>query len=304
MKICLIQGGMSAEAEVSRSTGASFANALETLGFDFEILEASSDLPYQLYLKKPDLVFNALHGKYGEDGTVQGICEYLKIPYTGSGILASALCMDKIRSKRVARDCGIPTADFQVLHIDQGMSVADIKMDLPLVVKPSREGSSNGVSLCHSFAELEAGVKLAQKYDYKLLIEKKIEGKELTVPILSGRTLTPIEIRPKHGFYDYLNKYTKGNTEYLLPPEVSAEVIRDIQNYALRIFQEFEMRSYARIDFLLNQENKAFFMEANTLPGCTETSLLPKAAKHDGIAFEQLVLQLIDSAALDYAGLS
>lgn len=304
-KIAVLQGGMSAEREVSLNTAKAFVKALDELGHEYVVIDAKEDLPVQLAKYKPDVVLNALHGKYAEDGTVQGICEYMKIPYSGSGVLASALTMDKIKTKQVLLQDGFPTAEFQVLDFRiKNYSPSDIKLALPFVVKPSREGSSVGVSICKSADEVQKALDYAKKHDYRVLVEKFIKGSEITVPILGGKALTPIEIVPNEHFYDYEHKYTKGKTQYLLPPNKSPEVIKKVQELTEKIFVALDLRSYARIDFLVDEKNQPYLLEVNPLPGCTETSLVPKSAAHDGIPFKDFIQRLIDTAALDYEGLS
>lgn len=302
-KIALLLGGLGAEAEVSRSTGAGFKEALVELGYDFDVIDVGEDLALQLYKSKPDVALIALHGKYAEDGTVQGICEYLKIPYSGSGVLGSALCMDKILSKQLLISQGLPTPDYEALDARKiDIENYKLRLELPVVVKPSREGSSVGVSIVKQESELLPALKLAAQSDYQILIEEFIDGKEITVPIMMGKALTPIEIEPKVDFYNYENKYTAGKTEYHLPARVSDEVLAEAQKMSLEIFELLRMRTYGRIDFRLSQKNKLYFMEANSLPGCTPTSLLPKSALHMGIKFNEIVETLIKDSNLDYAG--
>jgi D-alanine-D-alanine ligase len=304
-KICVLQGGLSAEREVSKNTAKAFSKALDELGYSYQVIDVNEDLPRVLNDLKPDLVLNALHGKFGEDGTVQGICEYLKIPYSGSGVLASALTMDKIKTKQVLAQEGIPTAPFQVLNFKEKIYTAkDIRIALPFVVKPSREGSSVGVTICRKTEEIEPALKYARKHDYKVLIEDFIPGSEITVPILKGKALTPIEIVPNEHFYDYEHKYTKGKTNYLLPPNQEERIIQTLKLMAEKIFVALDLRGYGRIDFMLDKTGNPFLLEVNPLPGCTETSLLPKSAAYEGILFKEVIQILIDTAALDYEGVS
>lgn len=302
--IALLQGGLSSEREVSKSTGASMAKALDELGYKYSIIDVDSDLPKVLMDLRPDIALLALHGKYAEDGTVQGICEYLKIPYTGSGMLASALANDKLKSKEIVSFYDIPTANFEVLFTKlQDVNTYKAKMPFPLVVKPCREGSSVGVTICKEESQFRDALLLAAKHDSKILIEEFIKGPEVTVSVVDGKAYMPIEIRPKVDFYNYENKYTKGNTEYLLPPELKEEVIQNLKKYAEKIYQIIDARAYARIDFMVRNGEEPMFMEMNTLPGCTETSLLPKAVKYEGLSFADLIKLLIDKAGLDYEGL-
>lgn len=301
-RIALLVGGLSSERDVSLVTGKAFEGALKELGYPYSVIDAQSDLPQRLMSERPDVALLALHGKYAEDGAVQGICEYLKIPYSGSGILGSALCMDKILSKQILMQHQVPTADFEMLQFDDA-TLKNFKPHLapPFVVKPSRDGSSMGITICQSREELAGALQKAAQYDRQILVESYLEGPELTVSILNDRALTPIEIRPKQGFYDYKNKYTAGQTEYILPPQVNAALIKEVQELALKAHQVLQARTYSRVDFRLHR-GRPYVLEVNTLPGCTPTSLLPKAAQHDGISFVQVIDILIEKASLDYAG--
>lgn len=306
-KIALLVGGRSSEREVSLSSGAAFEEALKQLGHPYVLIDAQLDLPQRLIAERPDVVLIGLHGKYAEDGTLQGLCEYLKIPYTGSGVLGSALCMDKVLTKRVLKAESLPTADFALIEIK---SIAEIDHELreyswkgPVVVKPARDGSSQGISLCMTRDSLSSAVQTAAKFDRQILIESYLDGAEITVPILSDRALTPIEIRPLEGFYDYKNKYTAGKTEYLLPPQLDLELIEQIKFFALKAHRVCGLRGYSRVDFKMHQ-GLPYILEINTLPGMTPTSLLPKSAHRDGISFTALVQTLIDRASLDYEGLN
>lgn len=303
-KIAVIVGGLSSEREVSFNTGKSFAKALDELGWAYEIIEAKEDLPKVLFEKKPDVALLALHGKLAEDGTVQGICEYLKIPYTGSGVLSSALAMNKVMAKQVFVQNGLPTPDWQVFK--RGVDLAPYKttLEYPLVVKPARDGSSVGLSICYSKDQLDEAVELAFQYDRVILLEEYISGMEVTVATLLDRALTSIEIAPKNGFYDYENKYTAGKTDYIIPARLGAETQGLLGELALKTCRVLDIRTYSRVDFRVREDGEPFILEVNTLPGATETSLVPKAAAHDGISFSQLIKQLVDSAGLDYEGVS
>lgn len=303
-KIVLLQGGLGAERDVSLATGGAFEAALKELGHDYQVIDAREDLPLRLANAKADVALIALHGKYAEDGIVQSLCEYLKLPYSGSGVLASALCMDKVMSKQIYQQQGIPTAPFEIvdLHESKPREITS-GLRFPVVVKPSREGSSVGISIVPTPADLTAAIETAAKYDHFILIEEFVDGHEVSVPVLKGKALIPIEIVPKQGFYDYKNKYTKGSTDYFLPPRFPKEAIAELQAISERVFSVCRLRAYARIDFRVDRSFKPYVMEVNTLPGCTQTSLLPKAAAHEGISFAQVIQTLIDCASLDYRGL-
>lgn len=302
-KVALIVGGMGAERDVSLVTGKAFAAALSELKFDFVQVDAGPQLPGELQKLKPDVALLAVHGKFAEDGTVQGICEYLKIPYSGSGVMASAICMNKYYSKQILLFHDLPTPKFEMVFAKrQKLETSETKLGFPLVVKPSREGSTVGISIVKSESEWLPALKLAAQYDQEILVEEFIEGSEVTVAVLDDRALTPIEIVPKKGFYDYANKYTAGNTDYILPPRMPSDVVKKCQDIALRVHQALQCRLYSRVDFRVTKDGVPYVLEVNTLPGCTPTSLLPKAAAHDGISFTQLIRTLVEKAGLDYEG--
>ncbi|MCB0356182.1 MAG: D-alanine--D-alanine ligase [Bdellovibrionales bacterium] len=303
-KVALIFGGIGAESAVSKVTAEAFAKALKDLGEEFETIEANEELPHRLVQLKPKLALLAVHGKYAEDGTIQGICEYLKIPYTGSGLLASALAMDKAFCKNLFEKHNLPTAKYQLLNLkEQSFQKFNLELSYPLVVKPSREGSSVGVSIVNDQKELDEAVRLAAMYDHYIIIEKFIKGKEVTIPVLSGKVLDSVEIAPKMGFYNYENKYQQGRTNYILPANVEKKTLEKLQEITLKVCHLLRVRSYARIDFMLDQNENPYIMEVNTLPGCTPTSLVPKAAAHAGIEFKDFIKQIMEEATTDYEGL-
>lgn len=303
-KVALLVGGMGAEREVSLNTGKSFQKALDELQINYVVIDAGPDLPEQLSKTKPDVALLALHGKYAEDGTVQGLCEYMKIPYSGAGVMASALCMNKYFTKQILNFNKVPTAEFEFVNA----RTTDIntyqlkKLKAPVVVKPSREGSSVGISIVKEAKQLTEALQLAAQYDKDILIEEFIAGHEITVPILDDKALTPIEIVPKEAFYDYKRKYTAGHTDYFMPPRLDPKVVEQLKIYGLQAHKACQVKVYSRVDFRVTTDGKAYCMEINTLPGCTQTSLLPKAAAHEGISFAQVIKILIDKASLDYEG--
>ncbi len=301
--VALLVGGMGAERKVSLVTGQAFAKALDQLNIKYTLLDAAEDLPARLEELRPDVALLALHGKFGEDGTVQGLLEYLKIPYSTSGVLASSLCMDKYFSKQIYIQNGIPTPDFEMFNLKKvDAKTANTKLSFPVVVKPSREGSSVGVSICKNLDEFRKGLEFAGTYDYEVLVEDFIDGSELTVPILNGRVLTPIEIVPKTAFYDFERKYTAGATDYFLPARVPESVVEACKMWTQKAWEACRVRVYARMDFRVDKSNRVYLIEVNTQPGCTPTSLFPKSAAHEGIPFENIIAELIESATLDYAG--
>ncbi|MCH2535048.1 MAG: D-alanine--D-alanine ligase [Bdellovibrionales bacterium] len=303
-KVALIQGGLSSESQVSLASGKAFEKALKELGENYIIIEADEKLPEKLMKHQPDVALLALHGKYAEDGTVQGICEYLKIPYTGSGVLASALCFNKLFTKQVLAQNSIPTPDFELIDLkNRSLDSVKTKISAPMVVKPSRDGSSMGISICKTEEDFSGAVIEASKYDQQILVEDFVEGKEVTIPMLLGKALSPIEIVPKTEFYNYKNKYTAGQTDYYVPARIDAEALESCQKMASKVYEVLNIRTYCRVDFMLDSKMNPYVLEVNTLPGFTETSLFPRSAKHDGIAFTELIKTLIDSAGLDYEGL-
>lgn len=292
LSLVVMLGGPSAEREVSLKTGASVANALRSLGHEVAEIDPRTDewtLP-----ERVDAVFLALHGSYGEDGTIQTRLDELGVPYTGCGADASAAAFDKERTKELWVREGIPTPRGAVLEtsaecLPEGWSP-------PVVLKPVRQGSSVGLQIVESESEFGAALDEALKFDKTVLMEEMIRGRELTAGILDGDALPLVEIRPRQGTFDYQNKYTQGATEYFCPADLDPELARRLQDLALEAFAAVGCRDYGRVDLLLRNEAEPFFLEVNTLPGMTETSLLPKAAKAAGVGYEQLCQRMIEIA--------
>ena len=303
--IAVVQGGHESEAEISRMTSKAFQGALKDLGLAYTVLEYSEGLKSDLLRLKPDLCLNAMHGKFGEDGLLQSLLEDLRIPYSGTGVAASRLAFDKEKSIKKAKSEGVPVLPHFTCTQEGKLSSEDLKVvaswSSGFVVKPSQSGSSRGVSLCDSIEELDLALKESFLWDEVALVEKRLKGRELTVSVFQDQAFEVIEIRPKTGFYDMKNKYTKGATDYLVPAPISEKTKLDLQNYALQIFKSFELKTYARVDFLMESDESAhYFMEVNTLPGCTQTSLFPKALAAQGLPFKTLIQALVDSASLDF----
>jgi D-alanine-D-alanine ligase len=295
-KIAVLMGGLSAERPVSLRTGQAVLNALTQAGYRAIGIDAGRDLAEQLKASGAEVAFIALHGRFGEDGTVQGLLEILGVPYTGSGVLASSLAIDKVATKQMLIFHELPTPGFHVYR--RGEERAALLMrckHFPLVVKPAREGSTIGVSIVKDAAGLEAGLDEALRHDGTVLIEEFIAGAEVTVGVLDGTPLPIIQVVPKEGFYDYTNKYTAGRTEYLLPAPLPAAVTEKLQQAAVAACQALGCSGAARVDFMVRQE-EIFCLEVNTIPGMTETSLLPKAAGHAGISFAELCERILASA--------
>ncbi len=296
--IALVQGGQGPEADVSLISAKAVAKALDQLGYKYFTALANEKLPQALISKKPDLVFLAVHGVYAEDGLIQSLCEYLKIPYTGSGVLTSSLCMDKIFLKQFVLKHKISIPDFHVLDAKWNFKKT---LSYPVVVKSSHGGSSIGTSIVKEEKELMPAVKKAKQLGAKVFIEEYMDDcKEIAVSFLDGQILTPIEIQPKGGFYDYKRKYVKGESAYFVPPRAAPFVMEKIKSMAQKVFQITNVRAYARADFLLQKDNTPWLLEVNTLPGLTESSLLPKSAHYDGITFPRLIQKIIQMADTDY----
>lgn len=299
-KIAVMMGGLSREREISLKTGKAILRALTEKGYHAVSIDVGPDIADVLMKEKIECAFLALHGRFGEDGTVQGMLELMKIPYTGSGVLASALALHKIMAKKVFLYERIPTPPFEVLERKEvgKQSTRTTSFALPVVVKPAREGSTIGVSIVKKGEDLLPALKEAGKYDEEILVEKFMEGKEITVGILEDLPLPIIEIVPRSGFYDYHSKYTKGETQYLIPAPLSREKYLYAQEISLKAFTALGCSGCARVDLMTDAEGNPFVIDVNTMPGMTETSLLPKAASYAGIPFEDLVERILLKASL------
>jgi D-alanine-D-alanine ligase len=298
-KVAVLLGGLSAEREVSLKSGAAVLAALQAQGVDAQGFDPR-DLPLH-DLEKFDRVFINLHGRFGEDGCIQGALELLSIPYTGSGVMASAIGMDKWRSKLLWRAMGIVTPDFELLNAQTDFAAIEKKLGLPLFVKPANEGSSIGISKVKRAGDLVAAYALAAKADPLVLAEKFVGGGEYTVGILANakqglEALPIVRIVPKNEFYDYEAKYLRNDTEYLCPCGLSPEKEALIQQEAIAAFQALGCSGWGRVDFLMDENGQHYFLEVNSSPGMTDHSLVPMAAKAAGISFEQLVLRILESA--------
>lgn len=293
-------GGLSREREISMKTGKAILNALIEKGYHALPVDVGQDIAETLTKEKIEVAFIALHGRFGEDGTIQGMLELMRIPYTGSGVLASALALDKIMAKKFFFCEHIPTPTYEVFYRDdvEKGSPKSISLPLPVVVKPAREGSTIGISIVRKKEELIPALKEAGQYDEEILVEEFMKGSEITVGILEDIPLPIIEIVPKSGFYDYHSKYTKGETEYIIPARIPREKYLYAQEVSLRAFQTLGCSGCARIDLMTDEEGNPFVIDVNTMPGMTETSLLPKAAHYAGISFQDLVERILLGAAL------
>ncbi|MBK7630794.1 MAG: D-alanine--D-alanine ligase [Ignavibacteriales bacterium] len=323
-KVLLLLGGTSPEREVSKSTGKSVYQALLNLGYDVIPLDpayginqpinvedyfADSDyaeISNENYLDAVNLIsaeqisvaFLALHGKYGEDGTIQSLLELKGLKFTGSKVLSSAIAMDKIMSKILFEEYQVATPKW--FHFKKGEHTSEEvrkkienQFGFPAVIKPNDQGSTVGLTICKSSDQLDEAMHKAFEYSDRILVEEYIPGKELTVAVIDDVALPVLEIKPKHGIYDYECKYTSGMSEYIVPADVTEEVAKSLQEIAVQACKSLRCEVYARVDFRLSPDNKVYTLEVNTLPGMTSLSLVPKMAKAVGISFEQLVEKII-----------
>jgi D-alanine-D-alanine ligase len=332
MNIALIAGGISSEREVSLTSGRAILKALRENGHKVKVIDpvfgaeevseevifkdlVSKEYPSKEVMEKLlkesrkkviecvnsglfndiDLAFLGLHGKYGEDGRIQTLLDLRGVKYTGSDILSSAVAMDKNVTKMIFRNFNIPTADWIVLSVKDEININEIlsKISLPFVIKPNDEGSTVGLTIVNKESEIKDAIELGFKYTDKIMIEKYVKGKELTVSIVGDVAYPLIEIKPKDGFYDYHHKYTKGMTEYICPAEINDKISKKAQEIALKAYHSLGCSVYSRVDFLLTEKDELFCLEVNTLPGMTALSLVPKAVGVMGMPFNELIENII-----------
>lgn len=295
-KVAVLMGGTSAEREVSLDSGTAVLDALLRAGVDAEGVDWKGGIPEQLINKKVDRVFNALHGRGGEDGVIQGVLEALDLPYTGSGVQGSALSMDKQRTKQIWSAVGILTPGF--LAPDDEPNAEDVveKLGLPLMIKPAREGSSCGASKVDKVEQLIPAWRLAKEYDDSVLIEQWISGSEYTVGILNDEVLPIIKLETPRGFYDYDAKYKLNSTQYICPCGLTEEIEKSIKKECLRAFDVVNCSGWGRVDLMMNESGDVYFIEVNTVPGMTSHSLVPMAAKHYGYDFDELVIKILETS--------
>ena len=307
-KVGVLFGGRSAEREVSLMSGAGVLQALQSKGVDAHGFDTGLRSLSELAAEKFDRVFIALHGRFGEDGSLQGALEQLGIPYTGSGVMASSIAMDKVMTKRIWLSHGLPTPRFAVFDAE-ATPAAQLhqtagELGMPLMLKAPHEGSTIGISKVSNAADLEAGFAHCAKYDEVVLAEEFISGRELTVPVLgkgrSARALPIVEIRAPQGNYDYQNKYFSDDTQYLCPAPLDAELTEKIQALAVRAFNAVGCAGWGRVDFMLRAGDDApYLLELNSSPGMTGHSLVPMSAKASGVSYEDLCVEILRSAALE-----
>ena len=291
MKVGVLMGGPSEERDVSLTTGNAVAEACRRNGYE------TTEYPFHFdhrklldKLKKQDIIFNALHGGIGENGKIQEWMDRKRIKYTGSGPTASACCMDKAKSKEISQIIGVKTPIWELLHSENELP----SLSLPIVIKPNDQGSTLGLTIVHDESEIKPAIKEAFRHGSPVMVEKYIHGRELTVTVLGKKAYPIVEIKPSHELYDYECKYTPGMSQYICPAELDEELTKSIQEDTELIFGELDCDVYARADFLLDEIGDHYFLEMNTLPGMTSTSLVPKSVNAAGMSFEDLVKNIIE----------
>ena len=298
-KIAVLMGGRSAEREISLKSGTMVLDALKKSGVDAHAFDPRDHGLEALKAQRFDRAFIALHGRFGEDGTVQGALEYLGIPYTGSGVMASALAMDKWRTKLLWRAAGLPTPGYELMSARTDPAGLAARLGLPLMVKPVREGSSIGMSKVTTIEKIAPAYELAARYDDTVIAERFVEGMELTAGILGDAPLPLIRLETPREFYDYEAKYFADDTRYICPCGLPADQERSVQRTALEAFRLLGCSGWGRVDAMLDRDGKLQLLEVNTIPGMTDHSLVPMAARAAGIAFEDLCVRILESAHVE-----
>lgn len=298
-RIGVLMGGLSAEREVSLKSGMAVHQALLKLGYDSTAIDVRHNVAAVLQEERIEAAFVALHGRYGEDGCIQGLLELMQIPYTGSGVLASALAMHKLYSKQAFAAAGLTITPYVAVQRGERVDAAQLPFGLPVVVKPVQEGSSVGVSIVKTADGLQAALDEAFRYDATVLVEQFVKGQEVQVGILNDQAIGAIEIIPKKEFYDFEAKYTDGMAEHVFPARLSPELYEKVQQQGVLAHRSLGCSGYSRVDFLVTEAGDCYLLEVNTLPGMTALSLLPEIAqKGAGLDFEALVERIVASAAL------
>ena len=305
-RVAVLKGGRSLERQVSLRSGARVEDALERLGHEVISIDADADLVERLRAERPDVAFVAMHGRDGEDGTVQELLELVGVPYTGSGVSACIRSMDKVLAKHAMRDAGLPTPDFysftQTAFRELGAATAlpaiEERLYFPIVVKPAGQGSALGIKFARTAEDVPAALLSAFSYDDKVLLERHVEGRDLAVAVLDGEVLPIVEAVPvDEEFYDFEARYQIGKTEFVCPAVLPDAIAADAQAVALRVFELLGLSGFGRVDLMLEAgTDRLYVLEANSIPGLTETSLLPQAADAAGIGFDELIGRIVDGA--------
>jgi len=295
-KVAVLMGGTSAERKISLRSGNAVLSALLENDVDAHALDVGKDVIQQLIGGNYDRVFNMLHGRVGEDGVIQGAMELLELPYTGSGVLASAVGMDKLRTKEIWLANDLPTPNFYIVDDKTDPDVIVKSLGLPIIIKPLREGSSIGMSKVNTVDELKPALENAMQYDAHVLAEKWIEGDEYTAAVIDGQSLPLIRLETPNIFYDYEAKYVSNTTNYHCPSGLPKEKEKELQALALEAFDAVGANGWGRVDMMMDASGIAYLIEINTLPGMTDHSLVPMAAKQAGMDFKTLVMKILDSS--------
>ncbi|VAW48199.1 D-alanine--D-alanine ligase [hydrothermal vent metagenome] len=294
-KVAVLMGGQAAEREVSLNSGRAVTQALAAQGIDATAVDVTSLHDLVDVAKQYDRAFIALHGRWGEDGVVQAILDDLKLPYTGSGMAASAIAMDKLRTKWMWLGAGLSTPRFIWVSKKTPLNLAEFSIPFPVIVKPSHEGSSIGMRKVNDLSALEEAVAYAQEFDSEVLIEQWITGREYTGAILNGEALPLIELKTANEFYDFEAKYCSNETQYLCPCDLEGALQSSLKTMVLNAFNVIGAQGWGRVDFMLDEQNRPWLIELNTVPGMTDHSLVPMAAKATGRSFEALVVEVLQS---------
>lgn len=292
-KVAVLMGGIAAEREVSLRSGQAVTQALIAQGIDAVSEDVTELADLQRIAQEYDRAFIALHGRWGEDGGVQSILDDLKLPYTGSGMAASAIAMDKLRTKWMWMGAGLPTPGFVWVSELMPLDLDNFDLPFPVIVKPCREGSSIGMRKVYDLESLKQAVEFAQEYDAEVLIEQWITGSEYTGAVLNNKALPLIELKTTHDFYDFDAKYKSNDTQYICPCGLDSEVEDEIQDLVLQAFHVIGSKGWGRVDLMLDEDGQAWLIELNTVPGMTDHSLVPMAAKASGLDFQQLVVEVL-----------
>lgn len=296
-KIGVLMGGVSSEREISLKSGSAVANALKSLGYDIVAIDLKDEVCRAIKQANIDIAFLVLHGGWGENGSIQGLLEIMGIPYTGCDVLSSAVAMDKETTKKIFLYHNIPIPEFNVLDKRTfEKELENVILPLPWVIKPACEGSSVGVNILKNKDALKSALEKAFSYGGKIIVEKYIKGKEVHIGILNDRALGGVEVRPSVEFYNYEAKYTSGMTEYILPPEIDEKTYEKTKEIALAAHKALGCRGATRVDTLVDDKGDVYVLEINTIPGMTETSLLPKIAKSAGLDFPALIEKILREA--------
>ncbi|MFN8770517.1 MAG: D-alanine--D-alanine ligase [Neisseriaceae bacterium] len=298
-KVAVIMGGNSAERDVSILSGNAVLASLQRSGVNAYKFDPSEDSICKLVQNEFDCAVIMLHGRGGEDGTIQGVLDYMRIPYSGSSVTASAIALNKHITKLIWQNVGIPMPKWNVItNSEYNKEMFKFDINLPVVVKPVKEGSTFGLTKVYELANLHDAISLAFKYDDEVLIEELIVGAEFTAPVFNNRVYPLVKIEAPNGEYDYQNKYFTDNTKYICPYDLGDELNEKVKKFALLSYQSIDASGVARVDFMLNDKNELFFLEINTIPGMTSHSLVPMSFKASGCSFDDLCLKILDDAKL------